>query len=176
MRTARAVLAGIRRDHGIDRASNNKFGEGKRSVWRKRTLFLVGGIAAAASVAAWWFIAPPDPLAVPADQVRRVEVQFEPWGEDGARPPGASSEDRDAIAALVAVVRSAQETPDHKCGSRGSVRFLRFVGLPAELWFLPGHHPEWYEFRAGRKAYRVPRAEFVTAMRRVGVEVPLVCR
>lgn len=137
---------------------------------------MAGGVVAVAAGVAGWFIAPPDPLAVSADQVRRVEVQFEPWGEDMVRAPGASSEDREAIAAVVAAVRSGQETTDHKCGSRGSVRFRRSVGLPAELRFLPGHHPEWYEFRAGGKVYRVPRAGFVAAMRRVGVEVPLECQ
>jgi hypothetical protein len=44
------------------------------------------------------------------------------------------------------------------------------------LRYLPGHHPEWYEFRYGGKLYRVPQAEFVAAMRRLGVEVPLKCQ
>jgi predicted RNA-binding Zn ribbon-like protein len=137
---------------------------------------LFAAIIALAAILAWFFLRPPNPLTMEANQVRRVEVQFEPWGEDMARLPGAASEDREAIAALVAVVRSGQETPDHKCGSRGAVVFQRSVGLPAVLRFLPGHHAEWYEFRAGGKVYRVPRAEFVAAMHQVGVEVPLECR
>jgi len=145
-------------------------------VRRRRRLLLAAGSVAIVVALGWWFLRPPDPLAVDADRVRRVEVRFEPWGEDMVRSPGAASEDREAIAALVAVVRSGRETTDHKCGSRGAVSFQRSAGLPAELRFLPGHHAEWYEFRAGGKVYRVPRAGFVAAMRRVGVEVPLECQ
>jgi hypothetical protein len=74
---------------------------------------------------------------------------------------------------VVTVLQSGAETRDHKCGSRGVITLRRSFGLPAELRFLPGHDPDWYEFRYARRVYRVPRADFVTAMRRVGVEVPL---
>jgi hypothetical protein len=125
------------------------------------------------AVTAWWFRTPPEPLAVGADDVSRVVIQLAPWGDDAARAPAVSTEDREAVAALVAVVRSGRETTEHKCGSRGSVRFERSVGSPVEAAFLPGHHPEWYELRTGGNIYRVPRDEFVAAVRRVGVELPL---
>lgn len=145
-------------------------------MWGKRKLLLIAGSVVIAIALGRWFLRPPDPLAMDADNVRRVEVRFEPWGEDVTRLPGVASEDRDAIAELVAVVRSGEETRDHKCSSRGTVTFQRSTGLPAELRFLPGHHPEWYEFRAAGKVYRVDRVEFVAAMRRVGVEVPSKCQ
>lgn len=148
--------------------------DGGNAVRRQRVL-LVGVAVVAAGAAVWLFLHPLDPLAVEADQVRRVEVRFEPWGEDMVRQAGATSEDREVIALLVAVIRSGQETRDHKCGSRGVILFERSVGSAAELHFLPGHDPAWYEFRTGGRVFRVPRAEFVAAMRRVGVEVPLEC-
>jgi hypothetical protein len=126
--------------------------------------------------AAWVFFHQPTVTTLDAGDVRSVEVRFEPWGEEASRQAGASSADPEAIAALVAVLRSAAETPDHKCGSRGAIILRRSFGRSVELWFLPGHHTEWYEFPYAHKAYRVPRAEFVVAMQRVGVDVPLVCQ
>lgn len=140
---------------------------------RKKVLLVAGAVVVTAVAAAWWFLRPPKPLAVEADQVQRVEVRFEPWGEANVRPAGATTADREAIVALVAVVKLGRETSDHKCGSRGVIRFERAVGLAAEVYFLPGHDPEWYEFRTGGRTYRVPRDEFVAALRRLGVEVPL---
>lgn len=141
---------------------------------RMSRIILVGAFVAAAG--GWWFLRPPNPLKMDAGQVLRVEVVLEPWDENSVRAPVVASEGREAIAALVSVVRSGEETRDHKCGSRGIVTFRRSVGVPAELRFLPGHDDGWYEFRAGGKVYRVPRGEFVAAMRRVGVEIPLKCQ
>jgi hypothetical protein len=143
---------------------------------RRRRVLIAAGLAGLAALLVWWLLRPPDALALDAKGVSRVEVEFEPWGEDMARQPGGATGDREAIAALVQVVRSGRETTDHKCGSRGTITFQRPKGRPVELRFLPGHHAEWYEFRSGGKVYRVPRAEFVAAMRRVGVDVPLRCQ
>lgn len=106
---------------------------------------------------------------------RAVEVSYHPWGEDGAAAPGASTADPAAVAELVAVLRAGVPTPQHKCGPRGEIRLRRQLARPVVLEFLPGHHPDWYEFVYDREAYKVPRPGFVAAMRRVGTEVPLEC-
>jgi hypothetical protein len=134
------------------------------------------GVAAVAlglfAVAAWGILRQPSIAALHA---HTVEARFEPWGEDGAVRPGAKTADPEAVAALVGVLRSGVTGREHKCGSRGVITLRRAFGGPVELRFLPGHHDEWYEFRYAGQLYRVPRAEFVAAMRRVGVEVPLEC-
>ena len=137
---------------------------------------LIGVPVAVAILAAWWFFIPPNPLSVSADRVRAVQVQFDPRNKDVTQPVSAASEDPAAIAALVAVVRSGRGTGDHKCGSSGTIRFSLSNGATGALEFLPGHDSEWYELRANGWAYRVPRAEFASAMRAVGVEVPMHCR
>lgn len=86
------------------------------------------------------------------------------------------SSDPDAVASLLGVLRSGVVGQDHKRASRGAITLRRSTGVPVEVEFLPGHHVEWYEFRYAGQLYRVPRAEFVAAMRRVGVEVPLECQ
>lgn len=130
-----------------------------------------GGLLAAAALA---YLHPPAVRALDASKVRAVEVRFDRRGEQPT-PPGASTADPEAIAAVVAVLRSGERTGDHKCGSRGAITLRRANGTTAVLEFLPGHHDEWYELRYAAGIYRVPRAEFVAAMRRVGVEVPLEC-
>ncbi len=136
---------------------------------------LIGALAAA-SATGWWLLHPPDLFTLDARRVRQVEVQLEPWGGETTIRPVTATEDRHTIDGLMAVVRSAEETHDHKCGSRGIVTFRQANGLPVQVRFLPGHHEKWYEFRTGDKVYRAPRGEFVTALRRVGVEVPLKCQ
>jgi hypothetical protein len=144
---------------------------------RRKLWFALGALAVACLALAWVVFFPASAVsALDATKVRSVDIQFLPWGEDDATPPGASSTDPEAIAALVTVLRRGTETTDHKCGSRGSIILRRSFGGPMELRFLPGHDTEWYEFRYDRKAYRVPRAGFIAAMRRVGVEVPLQCQ
>jgi hypothetical protein len=116
---------------------------------------------------------PFDPRTLDAGKVRQVEVVFLPLDGGADRRPGARSEDPDDIAAVVAAVCSAQEKEDELRATEGAIWFTRRGEEPAELWFRPGDDPEWYEFRAGGRMYRVRRAEFVAALRRVGVELPL---
>ncbi len=140
---------------------------------RRRRLAGAAVVLGLLTAAGWAYLRQPSVNALDA---RAVEVRFERWGEGEAVPPGSDTADPEAVAALVAVLRSGAESQDHKCGSRGVITLRRSAGRPVQLWFLPGHHAEWYEFRYAGRAYRVPRAEFVAAMRRVGVEVPLQCQ
>jgi hypothetical protein len=124
----------------------------------------------------WWFLVPPDLRSLNAADVQRVEIWFEPWGEDISLRLVAQSSDPEAIAALLQAVQSSEETGDHKCGSRGIIHLQTSRARPVRLRFLPGHHAANYEYRWGGKVYRVPRAGFVEAMRQLGVEVPLECQ
>jgi hypothetical protein len=151
------------------------FGEGERAVRLGRRIAVAALALGLLVVAGWVYLRQPAVDGLDSSGVRAVEVRFEPWGEDMAVSPGSSTADPEAVAALVAVLRSGAETRDHKCPSRGVITLRKSLGQPLELRFLPGHHADWYEFRYAGKVYRVPRAEFVAAMRRVGVEVPLEC-
>lgn len=142
---------------------------------RTRWLVLAAGLAAVAVLGRWRLV-PPDPLSVGGSGVRRVDVRLSPSSVNPFPPPGGATEDPGVFADLIGVVRSARETPDHKCAARGAITLERLAGEPVVLQFRPGHHPGWYEFRSGGKVYRVPRGAFVAAVRRVGVELPLTCR
>lgn len=118
---------------------------------------------------------PPAVGSLAAAGIQAVEVRFEPRSEDDVVPASTTCSDPEAIAALLAAIQPATEAREHKCGSCGVLVFRRSVGFPAELSFLPGHDPDWYELRYRRKIYRVPRAGFVEAMHRLGAPVPLDC-
>ena len=109
------------------------------------------------------------------DDIRSVRVWNHPSADRAGEPPKAETSDPAAVAGLAGVLDSAREHQDHKCGSCGVILLDRSFGRTERLEFLPGHSPEWYEFRYGRKAYRVPRRAFVDAMKRIGVDVPLDC-
>src|SRR5579883_1015102 len=138
----------------------------KRRRWRVIATFSLGS----AAVAGWSYFHQPAVSTLAPDEVLAVDVRFEPWGEDMAVSPGSRSADRGAVAALLAVLQSGTEGQDHKCASRGVITLRRSLGRSVELRFLPGHHAEWYEFRYAGTLYRVPRAEFTAAMRRVGID------
>jgi hypothetical protein len=145
-------------------------------VSRRRLLRITALILASLGVVGWAYFRQPPVSALCADDIRSAEVIFAPGVEDNVVLPGASTNDPKVIAALLAVLQSRTETQDHKCASRGSIILRRSLGKEVELRFLPGHHAEWYEFRYAQRIYRVPRGEFVAAMREVGVTVPLECR
>jgi hypothetical protein len=142
-------------------------------VRRRRRLAIAAVAFGLLALAGWFYLHQPEVNAFDPGGVHSIQVQFEPWGKDMTVSPGSSTADSDAVAALVTILRSGEETPDHKCSSRGVITLQRSLRRPLELRFLPGHYADWYEFRYADKVYRVPRAEFVAAMRRVGVEVPL---
>lgn len=144
---------------------------------RRSRRLAVAALALGVIAVGWWmYVREPALDGLDPGDVRAVEVRFEPFGEDLSVAPGFGSADPDAIAALVAVLRSGTETGDHKCGSRGIVTLRRSFGRSPAFRFLPGHHADWYEVRYAGKVYRVPRAEFVAAMRRVGGDVPRECQ
>lgn len=142
----------------------------------RRARFRTALALCAAVGAVWWWAAQRNPVlaGIEADSVRGVEVRFEAWGDEPPRA-GAESNDPDAVAALVAVLRDSTQGTDHKCGDRGTLTLKRASGATVRMTFLAGHNADWYELRYGGKLYRVPRAAFVEAMRRIGVELPTKC-
>jgi hypothetical protein len=126
--------------------------------------------------ALWAHFRPPSDRSLDTGGISSVRVwNSDPLLDERLEPPDATAYNPAIVDDLVTVLRTAKETPDHKCSSAGVIHLQRPFGFPERLEFLPGHDPQWYEFRHGRKAYRVPRAEFVAAMKRVGVDVPLTC-
>ena len=137
---------------------------------------LVSGFALVAAIQPSSITPTRDLLAVEADQVRSVDVRIEPGEQDVIQLIEQHTENRDAIVDLIDIIRSAQLTTEHKCASRGVIT-LQQTALPStELNFLPGHNMEWYEFRYGKKIYRVPRREFLAVMRQIGVDLPTEIR
>lgn len=124
---------------------------------------------------AWAYFRPFSAGPPNTDGVRSVRVWNDPEADGRGRAPDADTNDPDAVAALLDVVRSARETEDHKCGNRGVILLQRSTGPSERLEFLPGHSPDWYEFRYDRNIYRVPRDKFIAALKRLGVAVPLDC-
>ncbi|MFO0965431.1 MAG: hypothetical protein U0793_07575 [Gemmataceae bacterium] len=104
-----------------------------------------------------------------AHDVQAVELRF----LDGDK--GGVTKDPVAIAKIVEVLKWARETASHKCMWHGKIFVRCRDGREVELRFLPGHEPDWYEFRFEGKTYRVDRASFLEAMGAMGVEMPLSC-
>jgi hypothetical protein len=82
--------------------------------------------------------------------------------------------DAEAIAELLGVLKSRSTTSEHKCGDLGKIQLHRKFGSSLILRYLPGHDENWYEFRIdGQGIFKVKRPEFVNAMKRIGIDVPL---
>jgi hypothetical protein len=87
------------------------------------------------------------------------------------------TDDREQIRHLLAVLRQARVTWDHKCGDEGHITLHLGSGKEVKLGILPGHNPDYYEFRLysvkdGRLSYtiyRVPINAFFGVMSRLGV-------
>jgi hypothetical protein len=116
-----------------------------------------------------------DPRTLDAADVSQVDVEFWPVdAEEGAeRLPGPSSSSRERIGAIIAAVRSAQEIDDKGEWARGVIRFARRGEGATELMFYPGRDAARYELRTAGRAYCVGREVFVTALRRIGADLPL---
>jgi hypothetical protein len=116
-----------------------------------------------------------DPRVLEAADVSRVEVEFWPQDEGAGhpRPVGVSSSSPAAIAAVLAAARAGHEVEDVGEWARGTIRFARRCGEPAEWMFFPSRDPERYELRAAGRVYRLARASLVEALRQVGFELPL---
>jgi len=108
---------------------------------------------------------PPD---FPTGSVESVDIELNAWGtrQKAAR---ARSADAGKIEALLAVLRKAKLTEDHKCGDTGRLTFRRKDGSEVKFGILAGHDERYHEFRAykgsGYRIFRVQRAPFLKAMR-----------
>lgn len=124
----------------------------------------------------WAYRHQPAISSIDASSIHSLDVTFGPWGEDFTVAAGGHTNDSRSIANLIDALRTAELTQDHKCGSRGVITLHRTMKRNLQLQFLPGHHAEWYEFRYAGSVYRVPKQDFVNAMKTIGVEVPLECQ
>ena len=96
-------------------------------------------------------------------------------GARSAQIAGVTTTDRDTLDSLAVVLAKSQPTQFHKCGACGELVVRRSFGRTVHLDYLPGHDVRWYEVIYRGNCYRVPRAEFLAVMRRMGAEVPLNC-
>jgi hypothetical protein len=140
---------------------------------QKRTLYVVFAILGAMAVA--WFSTRRGGLAaLDAGQIRSVQIVLTPR-QGYPPPPAVTTSDPAAISSLVEAIPVAEAQEDHKCMSKGTIEFIPSSGPALRLEFLPGHDDGRYEVRFKAKSYRMPRAPFVDAMRKLGVDVPLEC-
>lgn len=96
-------------------------------------------------------------------------------GARSAEIAGVTTTDRDTLDALATVLAKAQQSQFHKCGACGELVVRRSFGRTVRFGYLPGHYADWYEVIHRGIYYRIPRAEFLAVMRRMGAEVPLDC-
>ena len=94
-------------------------------------------------------------------------------GARSAEIAAVATVDRDTLDALTAVLTKAERTQDHKCGACGELVVRRSFGRTVRFGYLPGHDTNWYEVQYRGKHYRMPRAEFLAVVRRMGADVPL---
>jgi hypothetical protein len=132
-----------------------------------------------AGLAIWCLV--PDPEDVFADGSplpRATSVSsLEYTGVGTTAEGGVKTDDKDEISHLLAGLRRARETKDHKCGDVGHLTIHLRSGGVVKLGILPGHHSDYYEFRlySGKEwgsryvIYRVPIRPFTSGMKQLGI-------
>jgi hypothetical protein len=106
-------------------------------------------------------------------KIRAVSIQLNPSGAAlGFVAEFAGSDPQ--LAALLEVIRTADDGGGHKCPNRGAIRFWMADGSVIGIGLLPSHTPGLYEFRLydGDRlvdAFRVDRAAFLASLERLGV-------
>jgi hypothetical protein len=140
----------------------------------KKVLLCIVGCALLVALAIWWrdvtnLLRIASLLPRPAE-VMAVELNL---GRDVTGKEKTLVRDQDKIAQLISILTSGRQTEDHKCSDVGSIIFHLRSGRTVELLVLPGHDPEYYEFRTGRPApygiYRVPRKAFINCLEGMGI-------
>ena len=127
-------------------------------------------------VVVWWVrLSDRGVTHLTADDVQSIEVVVSsPFKTEDFKRVTFRTESRAAIEAFVSSLQASEETKNHRCAPVGTVRIMRGPGLVDELRILPGHNPLYYEYRYNGSIYRVPRPDFVAALKLVGVEdVPM---
>ena len=76
--------------------------------------------------------------------------------------------DPTAITSMLETFSTAKSRLDHKCGSIGTISFISKSGVTT-LNVLPGHNPEWYEFRLLGKLYKLDRARYIDSLVATGI-------
>jgi len=57
---------------------------------------------------------------------------------------------------------------DHKCASLGHFKFVTSEGIKT-IEILPGHDEDYYEFRYDKKAYRIDRGKYISALKKLSI-------
>jgi len=111
--------------------------------------------------------------AVAMEDVEAIDIHLDTWGER-QKAADTSTQDAGKIEGLLAVLRTAARTTDHKCGDTGTITLRLRGGAKKKIGILAGHDARYYDFRVYRGTgerydmYRVKRAPFLEAMAGVG--------
>lgn len=84
--------------------------------------------------------------------------------------------DPSMLTPLIELLDKAEPTGSHKCTSVGAVIFDGEE--PFTIGLLPGHNPNFYEFRFDGRAFKIPRQDFIKILENIGIDqtnVPLNC-
>jgi hypothetical protein len=139
--------------------------------WALFLILLVG-----AGLAIWHF-APEDVFSDGSPLPRASSVSSLEYSGPGTTAEVVKSDDQQEIRHLLAGLRHARETKDHKCGDVGELTFHLRSGGVVKLGILPGHSSDYYEFRlySGKERgsryaiYRVPIRAFTSGMKQIGI-------
>jgi hypothetical protein len=104
------------------------------------------------------------------DFARAESIEIRPLEMEGAVPAPVQSTDRGAIRSLLQLIGTAKPAREHECAPVARVTISGKSGDIAILDILPGHDAGFYEFRRNHQIYRVPRPDFLVAMKKLGIE------
>lgn len=112
------------------------------------------------------------PLAIDPGRVAKVSLRYADWyaGDE----PESFTRSTSRIAHLLSVLSNAEQTDDHRCDARAHMEFIRRDGERILIHLLPGHDPQYYQYRLGTKTYRVARDEFRSAIQGMDVDADLL--
>jgi hypothetical protein len=107
----------------------------------------------------------------PPPNVQALEVRLRMRDPNGEQQLASTrSTDTAAIQHLLTLIQNAKPVEFHKCSAGGEI----ILYLPDDYEYryveiLPGHDPNSYEVRRAGQPYRLPRAEFMSALKALGV-------
>ncbi len=126
------------------------------------------------SLVAWFVLREQTIMTLSTSQVSSVVIHEMDWIGDAPKE-FITSDDPQSIASLIEMLQLGSPTSSHKCLHVGTITLTLPQGTKKTVLYLPGHNDAYYEYISDGKCYRVPREQFVDAMKKLRMNVPLKC-